>query len=345
MRYAHSMRIESVSVLGTGAWGTTFAQVLAHAGRTVTMWGRNPQTVEQINSGSNARYLPDIRLADSIRATTDPDAAIDGSDLVVIALPTQTIRSALAQFPTIAAARVPVLSLAKGLEDGTNKLVTDVIAESLGIGNDRMAALSGPNLAREIIECQPTAIVIASENEAFGAAIARACHNDYFRPYLTTDLIGCEIAGATKNVIAVAVGACEGLGWGANTRTTLITRGLAEMTRYGIARGAKPGTFAGLAGMGDLVATCSSKLSRNYSFGYRIGQGKTVEQAYALSTGVVEGAKTAMPLTQHAHTLSVDVPIAQSVAAVINGDETISTMGKRLLGRPRKKDGWKIELI
>lgn len=309
------------------------------------MWGRNSRTVEQINSGSNARYLPGIRLADTIRATTDPKAATAGADLVVIALPTQTIRDTLSQFQSITAATVPVLSLAKGLEDGTNKLVTDVITESLGIGVELVAALSGPNLAREIIECQPTATVIASENEVVGAAIAEACHNEYFRPYLTTDLIGCEIAGATKNVIAVAVGASEGLGWGANTRTTLITRGLAEMTRYGIARGARPDTFAGLAGMGDLIATCSSKLSRNYSFGYRIGQGATVEQAYALSTGVVEGAKTAVPLTQHARSLSVDVPIAEAVAAVLSGDETISTMGKRLLGRPRKKDGWEIELI
>ncbi|MDO5719282.1 MAG: NAD(P)H-dependent glycerol-3-phosphate dehydrogenase [Actinomycetaceae bacterium] len=339
------MTIAAVSVLGTGAWGTTFAQVLAHAGRTVTMWGRNPQTVEQINSGSNARYLPGIRLAETIRATTDPQLAIDGADLVVVALPTQTIRSTLPQFRALATCPVPILSLAKGLEDGTNKLVTDVITESLGVDIEQVAALSGPNLAREIIECQPTATVIAAENESVGAAIAEACHNEYFRPYLTTDLIGCEIAGATKNVIAVAVGASEGLGWGANTRTTLITRGLAEMTRYGIARGARAETFAGLAGMGDLIATCSSKLSRNYSFGYRIGQGKTVEQAYALSTGVVEGAKTAMPLTQHARSLCVDVPIAEAVADVLSGEETIATMGKRLLGRPRKKDGWAIELI
>lgn len=263
-----------MAILGTGAWGTTFAQVLAHAGRTVTMWGRNRETVKQINGGSNDKYLPGRRLCHTISATTDPASAVADADLVVVALPTQTIRGTLAQFRPVISEGTPVLSLAKGLEDGSNKLVTDIISESLGIGADQLAALSGPNLASEIIECQPTATVIASENEQIGSAIAQACHNAYFRPYLSTDLIGCEIAGATKNVIAVAVGAAEGLGWGANTRTTLITRGLAEMTRFGIALGARPDTFAGLAGMGDLIATCSSKLSRNYSFGYRIGQGK-----------------------------------------------------------------------
>lgn len=339
------MSILRVAILGTGAWGTTFAQVLAHAGRTVTMWGRNAETVQQINAGANEKYLPGLRLSHGIDATTDPAEAIAGTDLVVVALPTQTIRPTLAQFRPLMSRGTPVLSLAKGLEDGSNKLVTDIISESLGIGVDQLAALSGPNLAREIIECQPTATVIASENEEIGSAIAQACHNEYFRPYLSTDLIGCEIAGATKNVIAVAVGAAEGLGWGANTRTTLITRGLAEMTRFGIALGARPDTFAGLAGMGDLVATCSSKLSRNYSFGFRIGQGKSVDEAFALSTGVVEGAKTALPLTQHAHSLGVDVPIAEAVASVLADGETVEAMGKRLLGRPRKKDGWQIELI
>lgn len=339
------MSILRVAILGTGAWGTTFAQVLAHAGRTVTMWGRNAQTVQQINAGANEKYLPGLRLSHSIDATTDPAEAIEDTDLVVVALPTQTIRPTLAQFRPLMRLGTPVLSLAKGLEDGSNKLVTDIISESLGIGINQLAALSGPNLAREIIECQPTATVIASENEEIGSTIAQACHNEYFRPYLSTDLIGCEIAGATKNVIAVAVGAAEGLGWGANTRTTLITRGLAEMTRFGIALGARPDTFAGLAGMGDLIATCSSKLSRNYSFGFRIGQGKSVDEAFALSTGVVEGAKTALPLTQHAHSLGVDVPIAEAVASVLTDGETVEAMGKRLLGRPRKKDGWQIELI
>lgn len=339
------MSILRVAILGTGAWGTTFAQVLAHAGRTVTMWGRNAQTVQQINAGANEKYLPGLRLSHGIAATTDPAEAIKGTDLIVVALPTQTIRGTLTQFRPLMRQGIPVLSLAKGLEDGSNKLVTDIISESLGIGVDQLAALSGPNLAREIIECQPTATVIASQNEEIGSAIAQACHNKYFRPYLSTDLIGCEIAGATKNVIAVAVGAAEGLGWGANTRTTLITRGLAEMTRFGIALGARPDTFAGLAGMGDLIATCSSKLSRNYSFGFRIGQGKSIDEAFALSTGVVEGAKTALPLTQHAHSLGVDVPIAEAVASVLSDGETVEAMGKRLLGRPRKKDGWQIELI
>lgn len=339
------MSIQRVGIIGTGAWGTTFAQVLADAGRDVIMWGRNEEIVGQIQSGSNQRYLPGIRLSPKITATTDRSEVTTDVDLLVVVLPTQVIRETLEPFRDLISPETPILSLSKGLERGTLKLVTDVISEAAGVELYRVAALSGPNLSREIIEKHPTATVVASTSEDLAAEIAEACHNSYFRPYVSTDLVGVEVAGATKNVIAVAVGAAEGMGWGSNTRTTLITRGLAEMTRFGIALGAHPDTFAGLAGMGDLIATCSSKLSRNFSFGFRMGQGLSKEEAQALSIGVVEGAATAGPLVRQARKLGVDMPISEAVSAVINEGADLTATGRELLDRPRKRDGWRDRLV
>ncbi|MDO5049703.1 MAG: NAD(P)H-dependent glycerol-3-phosphate dehydrogenase [Actinomycetaceae bacterium] len=339
------MSIQRVGIIGTGAWGTTFAQVLADAGRDVIMWGRSVETVAQIQSGSNQRYLPGIRLSPQITATTDRSAVTTGVDLIVVVLPTQVIRETLTPFRDLISPETPILSLSKGLERDSLKLVTNIISEAASVELYRIAALSGPNLSREIIEKHPTATVVAANNEDLAAEIAQACHNPYFRPYVSTDLTGVEVAGATKNVIAVAVGAAEGMGWGSNTRTTLITRGLAEMTRFGIALGAHPDTFSGLAGMGDLIATCSSKLSRNFSFGYRVGQGMSLDEAYALSVGVVEGAATAGPLVRQAEKLGVDMPISKAVSSVINEGASVEDIGKLLLGRPRKRDGWRIRLV
>ncbi len=328
-------------MIGTGAWGTTFAQVLADAGRDVTMWGRNPDVVADIARGRNPRYFPDRDLNPTIRATTDAHLALADAELTVIALPTQTIRTALTQLPIAS----PVLTLSKGIEHDSFTLVTDIIAEVLGIDAAQIAALSGPNLAREIADQHPTATTVASTNDALACDIAQACHNDYFRPYVSHDVVGTEIAGAVKNVIAIAVGASEGLGYGANTRTTIITRGLAEMTRYGIARGAQPTTFSGLSGIGDLVATCSSRLSRNYSFGYRLGQGWSCDDAFAASTGVVEGALTAAPLVADADARGIDMPISRGVATIVSGRASVVEMAKALLSRPRKMDGWEIRIV
>lgn len=339
------MSISRVGIIGTGAWGTTFAQVLADAGREVIMWGRSDEVVAQIRSGVNQRYLPGVRLSPRITATTDRAKVVQGVDLIVVVIPTQVIRKTLADFKPLIDPETPVLSLSKGVEGESMQLVTDVISQAAGVEAYRIAALSGPNLSGEIIEKQPTATVIAARDEALGAEIAKACHNPYFRPYVSTDLVGVEVAGAVKNVIALAVGGSEGMGWGANTRSTLITRGLAEMTRMGIALGAHPDTFAGLSGMGDLIATCSSKLSRNYSFGYRLGQGMSIEEATQLSLGVVEGAATAGPLVKSAENLGVDMPISKGVSDVINEGKSIEEMGQSLLDRPRKRDGWRVQLI
>ena len=221
----------------------------------------------------------------------------------------------------------------------------EIIADASGVPGRRIAVLSGPNLSREIADRQPTATVVASGDVELAKEIARTCHNPYFRPYVSTDVVGTEMAGATKNVIAVAIGAAEGMGLGLNTRSTLITRGLAEMTRLGTALGADPATFAGLSGIGDLVATCSSRLSRNFSLGHRLGSGMSMAEAMALSPGVVEGVASAGPILQVAASVGVDMPITGAVVEVVEGRATIEDMGRMLLARPQKMDGWKIELV
>ena len=339
------MGMTHAAVLGTGAWGTTFAQVLADAGMTVRMWGRNDSVVDFINSHENSPYLPGIHLSDTVSATTDLGEAVRGAELVAVAVPVSAVRATVAAAAPDLADEAALLSLAKGLELETRRTVHDVIREASGRPSESIAVLSGPNLSREIAEHNPTATVVACEDAELATRIAIACHNPYFRPYVSTDVIGCEIAGATKNVIAVAIGAAEGMGLGTNTRATLITRGLAEMTRLGTTLGAQSETFAGLAGIGDLVATCSSKLSRNYSLGLRMGRGASLDEALHLSPGVAEGARSAVPILQVAREHGVDMPITEAVVRVVHEGATIDEMGEMLLSRPQKMDGWRIELL
>lgn len=333
------------AVLGTGAWGTTFAQILADAGLKVTMWGRKDTTVDFINSGENATYLPGIELSDQISASTLIEDVVTGAQLIVVAVPVAGVRSTLEVARPCLSDDVAIVSLAKGLELVSHLRVDQIIEQASGLGQDRIAVISGPNLSREIAEHQPTATVVASTNQQLAIDIAKACHTSYFRPYVSTDVIGCEIAGATKNVIAVAIGAAEGMGLGLNTRATLITRGLAEMTRLGQALGGNPATFAGLAGIGDLMATCSSRLSRNFSLGHRMGTGLSLDEALTLSPGVVEGVRSAEPILAVADSLGIDMPISAAVWAVVSGDATIEQMGQMLLSRPQKMDGWEISLL
>lgn len=340
------MNTRRATIVGTGAWGTTFAQVLADAGMAVTMWGRSPDVVEFINSGENSKYLPGIDLSDQISATTQLDEAVAETDpdLVVLAVPSAAI-SDIARRANLGGLRAPVLSLTKGVEPHTYRTVHQIIVEDGEVDPERVAVLSGPNLSREIAMRQPAATVIASESQETAVRIAHLAHNAYFRPYVSTDLIGCEMAGAAKNVIALAIGAAEGMGLGANTRATLMTRGLAESTRLGVAMGARPGTYAGLAGMGDLIATCSSKLSRNYSLGVRLGQGMALEEALSLSPGVAEGVRSCLPVYELAESYGVDMPITAAAVAVIHSGATVKQMGEMLLGRPQKMDGWEVELL
>lgn len=336
--------IDKVAVLGTGSWGTTFAQVLADAGHDVKMWGRRDSVVEMVNAGENSAYLPGVELSKRIRATADLTEAVGDADAIALAVPVAVTGDVTAAAAS-ANRQAVYLTLSKGIEPGSRRTVAGIVTAEGNLDPAQVAALSGPNLSMEIAMRQPAAAVVAGVDVEVAKAVARACHNDYFRPYVTTDVEGVEIAGAAKNVIALVIGASEGMGLGANTRATLITRGLAEMTRLGVAFGARAATFAGLAGIGDLVATCSSRLSRNYSLGFRIGKGATLEEALALSPGIAEGVKTARPMLELADERDVDMPITRAVVEVIEGRATVPQMGEMLLGRPQKMDGWEIELL
>ncbi|MEU2349273.1 NAD(P)H-dependent glycerol-3-phosphate dehydrogenase [Modestobacter sp. NPDC049651] len=327
------------AVLGAGNWGTTFAKVLADAGSDVVLHARRTDLVEGITATrENAEYLPGIRLPEPVRATTDAAEALDGADVVVLAVPSQTLRGNLETWAPLLPAGASLLSLMKGVELGTTKRMSEVICEVTGAGADRVAALSGPNLAREIAEEQPSATVIACADTARAAALQAACHTRYFRPYTNPDLIGCELGGAVKNVIALACGIAEGLGYGDNTRASLITRGLAETARLGAALGAEPATFAGLAGLGDLVATCSSPLSRNRTFGERLGRGMSLADVLATTRQVAEGVKTCESVLDLARAHGVDVPITEAVVRVCHEGESPARMVREMMAREAKPE-------
>ena len=327
------------AVLGAGSWGTTFAKVLADAGGQVTLLARRPELAEAIRAGrENPDYLPGIRLPDAVTATAEAAEALDGADIVVLAVPSQSLRENLARWTPLLPDGASLLSLMKGVELGSTKRMSEVICEVTGAGPDRVAALSGPNLAREIAEEQPAATVIACSDTTRAEALQAACHTPYFRPYTNPDLIGCELGGAVKNVIALAVGMAEGLGFGDNTRASLITRGLAETARLGMVLGAEPTTFAGLAGLGDLVATCSSPLSRNRTFGERLGQGMTLEEVEHSTRQTAEGVKSCRSVLDLARAHDVYVPITEAVVRVCHEGVHPAAMVKEIMTREAKPE-------
>ena len=304
-------------VLGAGSWGTAFAKVLADAGRSVVIWARRPEIAAAIcERRVNPDYLPEIVLPPSVSATTDPVAALRTADLVVLAVPSQTLRANLAGWAGAIAPHATLISLMKGIELGTLKRMSEVIVEVANVSADRVAVVSGPNLAGEIVLEQPAATVVACVDTERAAFVQRAISTRYLRPYTNDDVIGCELGGAVKNVIALAYGMATALGLGSNTRATLITRGLAETARLGVALGADPLTFSGLAGLGDLVATCVSPLSRNRTFGERLGRGETVEQAYAATRQTAEGVKSCLSIRNLARNHGVEMPITEQVERV-----------------------------
>jgi glycerol-3-phosphate dehydrogenase (NAD(P)+) len=323
--------------MGSGNWGTAFAAILADAGCEVRMWARRAELVAGINAGRNAEYLPELRLPPTVRATVDATEALDGADVVVLAVPSQTLRGNLAQWGAALPARAPVVSLMKGVELGTTMRMSQVIAEA-GVGEDRIVVVSGPNLAPEIALRQPAAGVVACSDMGTAELVASACATSWFRPYTDTDVIGAEVCGATKNVVALASGMAEGLGFGDNTKATIITRGLAETTRLGLALGAHPQTFMGLAGVGDLIATCMSPLSRNHSFGVRLGRGMSVEEATAEMRTTTEGVKSCESILTLAREHDVDMPICEQVVAVIRDGHPASEVGPRLMSRDLKAE-------
>ncbi|MFI5864835.1 NAD(P)H-dependent glycerol-3-phosphate dehydrogenase [Streptomyces sp. NPDC051546] len=327
------------AVFGTGSWGTAFAMVLADAGCEVVLWGRRRELVDAINSGrTNPDYFPDIELPANIRATDDPAEAAAGADFTVLAVPSQTLRGNLAAWAPLLAPDTVLVSLMKGVELGTAKRMSEVIEEVAKVPADRVAVVTGPNLAREIAARQPAASVVACIDEAVAQRLQAACHTPYFRPYTSTDVIGCELGGAVKNVIGLAVGIADGMGLGDNTKGSLITRGLAEATRLGLAMGADPLTFSGLAGLGDLVATCSSPLSRNHTFGTNLGRGMTLEETIAVTKQTAEGVKSCQSVADLARRHGVDMPITDTVVDIVHHGKPTLVALKELMGRSAKPE-------
>jgi glycerol-3-phosphate dehydrogenase (NAD(P)+) len=328
-----------VAVFGAGSWGTAFSIVLADAGHDVALWGRRQGVCDAISSDhENPEYLPGIPLPVTVTASHDPSTVLAGADTVVLAVPSQTLRENLVEWAPLIDDQVVLLSLMKGVELGTSKRMSEVIAEVTGAGADRIGVVTGPNLAREIANRQPTTSVVACADEQVALRLQKTIHTAAFRPYTNTDVVGCELAGATKNVIALAVGMAAGLGFGDNARASVITRGLAETARLGAEMGADPMTFSGLAGLGDLVATCSSPLSRNRSFGEKLGRGMTVDEAASSTRQVAEGVKSCQSIIDLAHRHDVEMPIVEHVAALVRNEMTPREMLTSLVSRAAKPE-------
>ena len=327
------------AVLGAGSWGTTFAQVLCDAGTRTVLYSHEPQLAEVIASRhENPDYWPGIALSPSLEACSDVGEALDGADLVVFAVPAQTLRANLAGWAPLLPPQALLVSLMKGIELGTSKRMSEVIAEATGAPAARIAVVAGPNLAGEIVRREFTAAVVACSSLPGAEALQGACHTPYFRPYTNTDVTGCELGGTVKNVIAIAVGIAVAMGLGDNTRATLITRGLAEIARLGSALGAQEQTFAGLAGMGDLVATCSSPLSRNRTFGEYLGRGMTVAEATAAMNRTAEGVASCGPVLRLAGAHGVEMPITEVVEAVMRDGLPVDKAASMLASRSAKPE-------
>jgi glycerol-3-phosphate dehydrogenase (NAD(P)+) len=329
----------TAAVLGAGSWGTTFAQVLCDAGTPVVLWCRRPELAQAINARHESpAYLPGICLPDALRATADPAEALAGADLVALAVPAQTLRANLSAWRDLLPPGALLVSLMKGIELGTGDRMSQVIAEVADAVPDRIAVISGPNLALEIAHRQYCGTVVACTDETVAGQLQRACHTGYFRPYTNLDVVGCELGGAVKNVIALAVGIAAGLGLGENTQATLITRGLAEIARLGAALGADQHTFAGLAGLGDLAATCSSPLSRNRTFGQKLGQGMPLADVIASTTQTAEGVQSCRSVLQLAQAHGVEMPITEVIVSVIHEGMKISEAVLLLASRSAKPE-------
>lgn len=327
------------AVYGTGSWGTAFAMVLADAGCEVSLWGRRPALVDAINNGrTNPDYLPGVELPASVRATTDPAEAARGAEFAVLAVPAQTLRGNLAEWAPLLPDGTVLVSLMKGVELGTAKRMSEVIEEVAKVPAEQVAVLTGPNLAKEVAARQPATAVVACADEEVARRFQTACHTAYFRPYTNTDVVGCELGGAVKNVIALAVGIATGMGLGDNAKASLITRGLAETTRLGLAMGADAHTFAGLAGMGDLVATCSSPLSRNNTFGTNLGRGMTLEETIAVTKQTAEGVKSCESVLDLARRHGVDMPLTETVVEIVHEGKQPMAALKDLMARSAKSE-------
>lgn len=321
-----------VSVLGSGAWGSTLAQVLCDAGHEVLIWGRNGDVISEINERrTNAKFLPGIELPSQLKATTDVDEAFAFGQSLVLAIPAQSLRANLHDWADRFPKDRPIISTLKGIEATTMARMTEVVIEELGISSQRIGLITGPNLAGELALRQPAGAVAASENPEISQLIVELFTTKYFRIYPSSDLVGCELAGAAKSVIALAVGMTIGMDLGENTQAMVITRGLSEVARFGAGYGANPLTFLGLAGMGDIVASCGSALSRNRTFGEAFGRTGTMEAARIEVAKTVEGVASANAILELAHRVGVEVPIIEVVAAFVKGGITPEQAMNRLM--------------
>ena len=309
-----------VAVLGAGSWGTTFAKILADGGADVTLWARRPELAREISqSKRNSDYLPGINLPRSLWASSSLPEVLNGVEQVYLSVPAQSLRENLRIVRELIPADAVVVSLMKGVEKGTRFRMSEVIEQELKVGASRIAVASGPNLALEIAKEQPTAAVIASENLETAKLVATTATNHYFRSYVNTDVIGTEFGGVLKNLIAVAIGIVDGVGYGENTKASIITRGLVEMTDFAVAYGGRAETLAGLAGLGDLIATCESSLSRNNTAGRLLGQGYTFSEVVKQMSQTAEGLSSVAPILELALAKGVEMPIVSQVAEVLAG--------------------------
>ncbi|MCW2554037.1 MAG: glycerol-3-phosphate dehydrogenase [Mycobacterium sp.] len=326
--------------MGAGAWGTALAKVLADAGNDVTLWSRRAELADEINeTHRNTRYIGEVELPASIRATGDAEVALDGACTVLFAVPSQTLRGNLESWRDAIGGDTTLVSVAKGIELDTLLRMSQVIIQVTGVDSSRVAVVTGPNLAAEILDEQPAATVVACSDSGRAVALQRAFSTGYFRPYTNSDVVGAEIGGACKNVIALASGMAAGVGLGENTAAAIITRGLAEIMRLGIALGAKGATLAGLAGVGDLVATCTSPRSRNRAFGERLGRGGTMESALQEAGGhVAEGVTSCESVLALATSYDVEMPLTDAVHRVCHKGLSVDQAVALLLGRRTKPE-------
>jgi glycerol-3-phosphate dehydrogenase (NAD(P)+) len=333
--------MKRTAVMGSGSWGTGFGMVLADAGGDVGMWAREPEVVDDINTNHlNSAYHEGIELPPTMWAHGNPATVLSGAGIVVLAIPAQTLRDNLAAWKADIDPGATLVSLMKGIELGSSMRMSEVIAEVTGFPASQVAIVSGPNLAREIVQRQPAATTVACSDGARAQELAEACSTAYFRPYYTTDVVGAELGGAVKNVIALANGMAVGLGFGENAQASLITRGLAEMSRLGAALGANPLTFQGLAGIGDLIATCTSPLSRNRTFGENLGRGLSMDETIAKTKQTCEGVKSCQPLLDLATRNGVEMPITEQVVQVVHHGMQPRHMLHNLMSRdPRAEQG------
>jgi glycerol-3-phosphate dehydrogenase (NAD(P)+) len=313
-------KARKVAVLGAGSWGTTFSKILADGGAEVSLWARRPELAREITeSKRNSDYLPGINLPRAVRGSSNLANVLEGAEQVFISVPSQTLRENLKVVRDLIPADAIVVSLMKGVEKGTRFRMSEVLHQELEIGADRIAVVSGPNLALEIAKEQPTAAVVSSENIATATVVAMTATNPYFRSYVNTDVIGTEFGGVLKNLIAVAIGIVDGVGYGENTKASIITRGLVEMTDFAVAFGGKVETLAGLAGLGDLIATCESPLSRNNTAGRLLGQGYSFSDVVKQMNQTAEGLASVGPILELALGMGVQMPIVSQVAEVLAG--------------------------